>query len=391
MKRNSLYDFDTPAQRIGTSSDKWAMYEQRGILPFWLADMDFKSPPEIAAALHERIEHGIFGYTSASSELVRVILEMLDRSYDWKVEPDWLVWLPGLVSGINIACRSVGEDNDDVITLIPVYPPFLSAPQRSRRKLIKVLLIQEHNRWQIDFDLLEQAVSPRSRLFLLCNPHNPVGRCYTRDELLTLAEFCMRHEMVICSDEIHCGLILDEDKHHIPTATLSPEIAQRSITLMAASKTFNIPGLGCGFAIIPNDKLRQAFRAVMAGIVPPVNLLGYTATLAAYRDAADWHATLLDYLRSNRELVERSIYKMPGLSVSHVEATYLAWIDTRDTGIKNAVRFFEKANVGLGNGAGFGYPGFLRMTFGCPRTMLEEGLTRMQEALEEGSSPHLPL
>jgi cystathionine beta-lyase len=383
MKHNSHYDFDSSPERTGTSSDKWAMYEERGILPFWLADMDFKSPPEIVEALHKRIEHGIFGYTSASSELVCVILETLDRSYGWKVDPDWLVWLPGLVSGINVACRSVGGDGDDVITLIPVYPPFLTAPQRSRRNLIKVLLLQDHNRWQIDFDLLEQAVSSRSRLFLLCNPHNPVGRCYTRGELTTLADLCIRHDMVICSDEIHCGLILDEDKHHIPTATLSPEIADRTITLMAASKTFNIPGLGCGFAIISNEKLRWEFRAAMTGIVPHVNLLGYTATLAGYRDAGDWHAALLDYLRSNRELVRRKINGMNGLSTSHVEATYLAWIDTRGTGIKNPVRFFENANVGLGNGVGFGYPGFLRMTFGCPRAMLEEGLNRMEEALQE--------
>jgi cysteine-S-conjugate beta-lyase len=384
MSHGQSFDFDTVVNRVGTSSDKWEMYEQRGILPFWLADMDFKSPPAVIEALHQRVEHGVFGYTSAAEELVDVIVSMLETSYGWKVEREWLVWLPGLVTGMNVACRAVGEDGDDVMTTVPVYPPFLSAPKHSRRNLVNAPLMLSEGTWLVDFDRLAGSVTPRTRLFLLCNPHNPVGRVYSSEELTAIAEFCLAHKMVICSDEIHCDLIMDRDKRHIPTATLGPEIAERTITLMAPSKTFNLPGLGCAFAIISDDELRKSFRKAMSGIVPHVNALGYTAALAAYRDGADWLSSLLDYLRGNRDIVQRAVNAMPGLSMTHVEATYLAWIDTRETGLKNPVRFFEDAGVGLGNGAAFGGPGFLRLTFGCPRSMLLEGLGKMEAALRGG-------
>jgi cysteine-S-conjugate beta-lyase len=381
MNHRQSFDFDSVINRVGTSSDKWEMYEKRGILPFWLADMDFKSPPAVMKALHQRVEHGVFGYTFAPKELVDVVVSTLETSYGWKVQREWLVWLPGLVTGMNVACRAVGEDGDDVMTTVPVYPPFLSAPKHSRRNLAPVPLMLSDGTWLVDFDRLESSVTPRTMLFLLCNPHNPVGRVYSREELTALAEFCLSRDMVICSDEIHCDLILDQDKRHIPTATLSPEVAERTITLMAPSKTFNLPGLGCAFAVISNEELRKRFRKAMSGIVPHVNALGYTAALAAYRDGADWLAALLNYLRENREIVEQAIKGMPGLSMTHVEATYLAWIDTREAGLKNPVRFFEDAGVGLGNGAAFGGPGFLRLTFGCPRSLLLEGLGKMEAAL----------
>jgi cystathionine beta-lyase len=250
------------------------------------------------------------------------------------------------------------------------------------RNLVTVPLTEGPERWVHDFERLERAITPSTRLFVLCNPHNPTGRVFTRDELTTLSAICERHDLVICSDEIHCGLVLDEDKTHIPTATLSPDVARRTITLMAPSKTFNLPGLGCSFAVISDRDLRKRFRKAMAGIVPHVNALGYTAALAAYRDSREWHDEVLSYLRANRDVVEESIANLPGLSMRHVEATYLAWIDVRETGLEDPVEFFEAAGVGLSDGRDFGGPGFVRLNFGCPRVTLEGALAKMAEAME---------
>jgi cystathionine beta-lyase len=299
------------------------------------------------------------------------------------VKPQWLVWLPGLVTGFNVACRAVGEDNDAVMTATPVYPHFLTAPGNFRRRLVKVPLREEQNQWGFDFDRLESAVTPDTRLFLLCNPHNPVGRVLTHDELNALAAICEKHDIVICSDEIHSGLLLDSDKTHIPTATLAPEVAQRTITLMSPSKTFNLPGLGCAFAIISEEKLRRRFIAAMAGIVPHVNAMGFTAAAAAYRDCSDWHAGLLDYLRGNRDCVARAIDAMPLLSLAPVEATYLAWIDVRSSDLKDPVKFFEDAGVGLQDGVEFDGLGFVRLNFGCARALLDKALERMASAMEQ--------
>ena len=268
------------------------------------------------------------------------------------------------------------------MTATPIYPPFLTAPGHSRRKLVKTPLLEKRNRWGFDFDRLKSAITPETRLFLLCNPHNPVGRVFTRDELETLAAICEKHNLMICSDEVHCGLLLDGDKNHIPLATLAPEVARRTITLMSPSKTFNLPGLGCAFAVISEEKLRRRILAAMAGIVPLVNAMGFTAAAAAYRDCSDWHASLLDYLRANRHRVAGAVDAMPQLSMAAVEATYLAWIDVRSTGLKNPVKFFEDAGVGLQDGIEFDGRGFVRLNFGCARPLLEEALERMAAAME---------
>lgn len=381
MDRLQPESFDKVIDRCGTHSEKWFMYEQRSVLPFWLADMDFPSPRAVIEALKSRVEHGVFGYTRIPRGLVEAVLEMLETTYHWKISPEWLLWLPGLVTGLNVACRAVGEQGDDVLTLIPVYPPFLTAPGNFKRKVVTVPLVLQGGRWGFDPAQIEEAITPRTRLMLLCSPHNPVGRVYDQGELLALAEICARHDLVICSDEIHCALVLDQDKRHIPTATLAPEISDRTITLMAPSKTYNLPGLGCAFAVIPNTALRKRFRQAMAGIVPHVNVMGLVAAEAAYRHGGEWLGGLLEYLRHNRDLVIARVNTMPGLMTTHVEATYLAWIDARETGITEPARFFEQAGVGLGNGRAFGAPGFLRLTFGCPRVLLEEALNRMERAL----------
>ena len=344
--------------------------------------MDFQSPPSVMEALTRRVEHGVFGYSVPPDELVEVVVNRLEVKYGWRIEPEWLVWIPGLVSAIHVACRAVGNDGDAVLTTVPVYPPFLSAPKYSRRNLIRVPLVNENNRWIFDFDLLEDSITPSTKLLLLCSPHNPTGRLFNREELRQIAEICERRHIIICSDEIHCDLILDEGKKHVPTASLDPEVAGRTITLMAPSKTYNIAGLGCAFAVISNPSLRRRFRLTMAGIVPDVNIMGYAAALAAYRDGNEWLEAVSKYLRSNRDAVTRAVDEMPGLSMCPVEATYLAWIDAREAGLDDAAQFFEEAGVGLSDGRDFGTEGFLRLNFACTRSMLSDALERMHTAIE---------
>lgn len=376
-----MFDFDRIIDRNGTGSLKWDRYAGRDVLPLWVADMDFSAPPAVIAALQQRVGHGVFGYTHVSDELVEVILARLWDRYAWRVKAEALVWLPGLVVGLNVACRAVGGRGSEVLTMTPIYPPFLSAPGLSERTLVTIPMVQQGAQWLIDFDAMEKAVTPAARLLLLCSPQNPTGRVFTRKELEQLADFCQRHNLVLCSDEIHCDLVLEPGIEHIPTAALDADVAARTITLMAPSKTFNLPGLNCAFAIIPDAGLRGRFQRAMAGIVPYVNLLGYVGALAAYRDSGDWHAALLDYLRGNRDLVLDAVADMPGLSATRGEATYLTWIDARGTGLDDPAGFFEQAGVGLSDGREFGLPGFVRLNFGCSRAMLQQALERMRKAL----------
>lgn len=373
-----MSSFDTPIDRRGSDSFKWGKYAGRDILPLWVADMDFAAPPAVLAALHRRIEHGVFGYGGPWPSLTESVLAHLQGEYGWSIEPEWLVWLPGLVSGLNVACRAV---DGEVLTATPIYPPFLSAPHFSGRKLNRVDLALDNNRWQWDMAAVQQATTAATRLFLFCHPHNPVGRCWSRDELLALADYAERNDLVVCSDEIHCGLILDADKRHIPFASLSPAAAQRSITLLAPSKTFNIPGLGCAFAVIPNPALRRRFEQAMHGIVPHVNVLGLAACEAALRHGGDWHRELIAYLRGNRDRVAATMASLPGVRMAPVEATYLAWIDVRDLRLAKPAAHFEAHGIGLSDGADFGAPGWLRLNFGCPRATLDEALTRFERAV----------
>lgn len=374
------FDFDTPVDRRGTASVKWDKYGNRDVIPMWVADMDFTCAPAIVEALHRRVDHGIFGYSNPPAGLVDTTIAHLESEYGWTVEPDWIVWLPGLVVGLNVVCRAFGREGADVLTAVPVYPPFLSAPVNGARNAVRVQMIESNGIWRWDMLALERAITPSSRLLLLCNPHNPVGRVFSRDELQAIADVCVRHNLVLCADEIHSGLILDTDKRHIPVATLGEDIAQRTVTLMSASKTFNLPALGCAYAIAANPELRNKLRKAMAGIVHHVGLMGYIATQAAYCDGKPWQSALLGYLRGNRDLVERSVGAMPGLRIWHAEATYLSWIDARALNTQDPVKLFADAGVGLYDGALFGAPGFLRLNFACPRATLEKALERMARA-----------
>ncbi|MFC6670062.1 MalY/PatB family protein [Marinobacterium aestuariivivens] len=379
-------NFDRIIDRRDTASEKWEKYRNTEILPMWVADTDFMSPPAVIEALQQRITHGVFGYTNTPAELVSLVIDRMQRLYSWRIESDWLVWLPGLVCGLNLSCRSVGADGDTVLVPKPVYPPFMSAPRLSSRQLVTIPMQQQDGRWILDFDALEAAITADSKLLLFCNPHNPGGTCYRREELDRLAAIAERHNLVVCSDEIHCDLILEPELGHLPLASLNPQIEAHTITLMAPSKTYNIAGLGCSFAIIPDPELRRAFTRARKGIVPDVNLLGYTAALAAYRDGDDWNRRQIDYLRANRDYLVRELNGIPGLSMEPVEATYLAWIDVSAAKLENPAHFFEQAGVGLSPGRDFGDDRFMRLNFGCPRGLLEEAVRRIRSAMLN----HLP-
>ncbi len=381
------FDFDMPIERRGGDSLKWNKYAGSDILPLWVADMDFAAPPAVIAALEKRVAHGCFGYGKPWPALTDAVVGYLRLRYGWQVSPEWLVWLPGLVTGINVACRAV---DGGVITATPVYPPFLSAPQFSGRMLVKVPLRLSDGRWGWDFERMEAEITPQTRLLLLCHPHNPVGRAWTGSELAELADFCRRHDLIVCSDEIHCDLVLHAERPHIPFAMLDADMARRTITLMAPSKTYNIPGLGCSIAVIADVSLRRRFSDAMRGIVPDANVLGLVATEAAFTGCQAWHEALLDVLRRNSDLVQEVVAGIPGLSMTPVEATYLAWIDARGLGLENPVRFFEENGVGLSDGADFGAPGWVRLNFGCPRETLEAALRRIVAACSSLKARTIP-
>ncbi len=380
------FDFDTPPERRGTDSQKWQKYAGRDVLPLWVADMDFRSPPALIEALHRRVDHGVFGYARPTAATTESFVTACAQRYGWAVDPSWLVWLPGLVVGLNVVTQVLAEPGEEILTLTPVYPPFLSTPKNSGRVSTSAAWALHAGRWEIDWDALDRAVTPRTRVFLLCNPHNPLARVWRRDELTRLAEFCRRHGLVLCSDEIHCDLILDPALPHFPTVKLAPELAAATITLMAPSKTYNVPGLGTSLAIIPDAALRAKFVRATTGIVAEVTALGYTACEAAYRDCEPWRQALLATLRGNRDfLTEFVARELPGVAVeAPVEATYLAWLNVSALGLADPVAHFEQHGVGLSDGSFFGEPRgrHVRLNFGCPRSTLAEALRRMKAALE---------
>jgi len=377
------HDFDQLIDRRHTDSEKWRRYDE-DVLPLWVADMDFAVPEPVVHALKERLAHPIFGYGRPPDGLREVIQERLARLYDWHVEMDEIIFLPGVVSGFNLACRTVGVPGDEVLVEPPVYPPMLSAPENNRRICKIVPLVEGDERYEHDLDAFEQAITERTALFLLCNPHNPVGRVFTRAELERLAETCLRHNVVICSDEIHCDIVF-RGHQHVPIASLAPEVAAQTITFLAPSKTYNIAGLSCAVGVVQNPELRSRLEQAGKGLVPGVNVLGYTAALAAYRDGQPWLDELLAYLEANRDyLLEFIGQHLPGIRCHRPEGTFLAWLDCREVGLSgNPHRFFlEHARVALNDGTRFGVggEGFVRLNFGCPRVTLAEALERMRAA-----------
>ncbi len=379
------YDFDQRVDRRHSESLKWHTYPE-DVLPMWVADMDFMSPEPVIRALQERVAHGVFGYGLEPPELRDVIVDRLERLYGWQVAPEALVFLPGVVTGFNLVCHAMAAPGDGVLIQTPVYYPILDAPAGAGLTNDAMELTRRPDgRYEIDFDLFEKTVTDRTRIFILCNPHNPVGRVFRREELEQMADICLRHDMVICSDEIHADLVFP-GSHHIPIASLAPEVADRTVTLMAASKTFNIPGLRCSVAVVQNPSLRERLNRTHPGLVHGANILGYVAALAAYRDAQSWLDALLRYLEANRELLLEYVARhLPGVTMSRPEGTFLAWLCCHEAGIPgNPQKFFlQQARVAVSDGAVFGRggEGFVRLNFGCPRAMLIEALAKMQAAL----------
>ena len=365
---------------------KWSMYPEE-VIPLWVADMDFRSPEPVIRALHERVDHGVFGYQNDCPDLREILVERLRTRHNFNLSGDQLLFLPGLVFGIYATSRAVGAPGTGILINTPVYPPFLSAAPSTDRTLQKAPLASSVTagilRYELDFDALEAAVTPETRLFILCNPHNPVGRVYTRQELEAIAEFCLRHDLVICSDEIHCDLLYP-GSHHTSIATLAPEVAACTVTLLAPSKTFNLPGFGLGFAVIENPELREAVRASAHKTGASVNALAYTAAQAAYAEGQSWLDEILVYLQENRDALVDFVHEnLPSVPVTLPEGTYLAWLDCRALNLQpDPYTFFlNEARVALSGGEGFDAPGFVRINYGTTRGTLMEGLNRMVEAL----------
>ncbi len=386
------YDFDKVIERRGTGSAKWDLPES-DVLPLWVADMDFKAPPAVQTALSMAVEHGVFGYPYFGSRLQETVAEWLHTRHNWQVSPESVVLLPGVVTSFNMAASAFTQPGDGVLVQTPSYGPFLHVAENFKLSQQTHQLAQDADgRYFINLDAIEAALTPETRIFMLCNPQNPTGRVFTREELAGMAEICLRHDVLICSDEIHSDLVYSGHPH-LPVAALDEKVGAKTVTLIAPSKTFNIAGLKASAAIIKDEEMRKQFESARQGLVGFVNTLGMTAMQAAYQDGAPWLDALLVYLQANRDLLAKFVAeRLPGVRMSTPEGTYLAWLDCQELGLVPAGEdahfnpFFEEhARVALNEGAWFGPggEGFARLNFGCPRSTLVEALEKMERAVKE--------
>lgn len=377
------FDFDTVLERHGTGSTKWSRYPA-DVLPMWVADMDFPAPPVVIDALYKRLEHPMLGYSVAQDSLRAAIVADLWNKYAWRVEPQQIVFLPGVEPGFNMALHALVEPAQNVVVQVPNYPPLRNAPAHWQLNKVELPFNPLNGEFHTPLAALRDALQGGGAL-LLSNPHNPLGKVFAREELKAVADICLEQNAWIISDEIHAELCFD-GRVHIPTATLSPEIAERTITLMSASKAYNIAGLKTSFAIIQNAKVRERVNSARAGMVDSVNALGLEATRAAYSEAGPWLEELKTYLQANRDyLVDAVKTRLPGITMTVPQGTYLAWLDCSGLGLDDPQGFFLKeARVGLSAGLDFGDDAgqFVRLNFGCPRALLEEGIARMERSLK---------
>lgn len=378
------FDFDRCPERAGTDSTKWHRYADKDIIPCWIADMDFMAPPAVVEAVRSRAAHGVYGYPAQRDAVFAAVVQHVRRRHGWEIKPEWITFMCSLVPGIHAAIRCASRPGESVVTTVPVYPPFMTAPILSERNPLKLEMVFVQGRWTFDWAKLEAACAqPHAKVLLLCNPYNPLARVFDRGELDRLAALVRQHGLTVCSDEIHGDLVLDPAAQHIVFATLGEDIAARTVTLMAASKTFNIAGLTCGFAIIPDAGLRTRFRRVIQGLSLDQNMFGLAATQAAFDHGEPWRLECVDYLRGNLDLVEAELKSMPGVVLrQRPQASFLAWFDITALGFDDAHAEFEQGGVGLSNGADFGGPGHVRLNFGCPRERLQEILRRMRKVVE---------
>ncbi len=385
------FDFETPHDRANFGSTKWGKYGDADILPMWVADCDFRGPAVITEAMTTHLTaHGVLGY-SRDAWPNATVSAYLARQYAWQVAPEHIVTLPGLVCGLNVTARTFATPQTPVgvITPTPAYPYFMSAATWQGAHSITAHMRESNGHWTLDFDALENAVLAHQntfgtdavKLFMLCHPHNPTGRVWSMDELAAIGAFCERHGLFVCSDEIHCDLILDETKlAHVPFAKAFPALRERTITLMAPSKTFNIAGMGAAVAVIQNPELRATFEKAKAGIVPHVNVLGHVAMMAAWSGACEpWRQACLRHLRKNGATLAAAINAIPGLHTRVPEATFLMWVDCRARFPEHAGKAFEAVGLGPNDGAEYGQPGFVRFNLGCSAATIDEAILRLQK------------
>ena len=352
------------------------------MLPFWVADMDLPMAPAVVDAVRERLRHPILGYTATPPAVVEAFVAWLARRYGWVVREEWLVWLTGVVPGFNLAAQTLARPSADLVMFSPAYPPFFKVAERAGiANSISTLARGHDGRWEMDFDDLAARISPHTALVLFCNPHNPTGRVYERAELESLAALVVERDTVLVSDDIHCPLVLDAHRRHIPIASLHDDIAKRSISLFAPTKAYNFPGLGGAVAVVPDARLRERFAAAVKGMASNVSPLAYAALTAAFNDTS-WLDDLNAFLAGNGERLERAIAELGALRSAHVEGTYLAWLDVSELGLPDPAAHFEACGLGLSDGVEFGAKGFLRFNFGCPRSLLEQGIARLRAAVQ---------
>jgi cystathionine beta-lyase len=386
------FDFDTPIDRAGTHSVKYDLREAKfgraDVLPLWVADMDFAAPPCVQAALAARVAHPVYGYTVAPQAAFEAIADWQRRRHGWDIERDWITLTPGLVPSLALAVQAFTQPGEAVVVPTPVYNPLFEAVQRNGRDLIRSPLAWDGARHAMDLEALAARITPDTRLLLLCSPHNPGGRVWTRDELEALGALCERHDLLVVSDEIHADLVYPGAKY-IPLASVSPELAARTVTFNSPGKTFNVAGLNTSYAIISDAHLRARYRQALHALhVEGVNLFGLTAMQAAYREGEPWLEALLAYLRGNIELACGYIAaNLPRAQCAAPESTFLLWLDCRALGLSDAALRARLVDAGLGLSPGtqFGLEGggFMRMNIALSRSRLREALNRLAKALSD--------
>ena len=378
------YNFDQIIERKKTNSTKWLKFSDPEVIPMWIADMDFTCPDEITDAMHERINLGVFGYTDSYLNLTEVFIQRVKENSGWEIEKDWIVWIPGGVVGLNVACKTTLAPGEIVMVPSPIYAPFTEAPENMERGFVKTNLIDVNGRLEIDFDSVRSLITEDTKMFSFCNPHNPGGTVFRADEIEELSNICKEKGIIVCSDEIHSDLVLEEGLKHISFANFNEYNQENSITIMGPCKTYNLAGFPIAAAIIPNKELRDDFKRSSKGIVSHIDNIAFVAAEAAYSKAENWHSNLLDYLRINKELLLQAINEIEGLSLQGPEAGFLGWIDCRESDLENPSKFFiEKAKVGVYDGAWFGDKNYVRINFGCPRSVLDEAIARIKKAFSQ--------
>lgn len=382
-----MMKFDRAPRRDNTDSHKWRKYKGGGIIPAWVADTDFRAPPAVLAALTARLRHGVFGYADIPEGLTEVICRYFCQRWSWEVSPSSLFFLPGLGAAIHIVCRMAAGGG--ILTPSPIYHVFRHAPAIAKAKRVDInMMLDDNGVWRLPLASLQKAadktINNNIKLFQLCNPHNPGGKIYEREELLDIAAFCEENDMFICADEVHADLILDDDKKHLPIASLDENIAKRVITLQSPSKAFNIAGLNFAVAVVP-DTLRSRFVAAAAGSgTSHLNPFGIAAAMAAWSgECDDWLLQSNNHLRMNRDRLSAAMNNIPGITMPHLPATYLAWLNIGALKLHNPPKHFESFGVGMSAGADFGDADYMRLNFGCTPKLLNQIITRLKRAAKQ--------